>query len=247
MFLPCNVKVMVFWALSLLVAGSLHAEELDLAKARTVDWSKEEHGKVLRALAVLAPLPGPLEVSRELRKGNGIRLSTEDREHTIVVALGILASGTRYTVTQATIDRFHKHIELTVIVEPPSRETVATPGKKDADVSEDFFIAPTQPAEPKVKLLQPLLPQAAQPIHGITEGNTAVFIPAGKLDPGKWWLRVVSKLKENGKFSELPPITDTFIVNDNRLYAKGEKGRNTPEPGLKKPNSPGVTDGLGGP
>ena len=247
MILQGSVKVLAFGALILLAAGWLCAEELDLAQARTVDWSKEEHGKVLRSLAVIAPMSEPLEVSKELRKGNGIRLSTEDRAHTVVVAMGVLVPGTRYTVAQASIDRFLKHVELTVILEPPDRETVAAPERKEAGASDDFFIAATKPAEPRVKLLQPLLPQAAEPIRGTAEGNTAVFIPTGKLDPGKWWLRVVSKLKENGKLIELPAIADTFLVNDNRLYQKGEKGRNTPELGLQKPNSRSVTEGLGGP
>ncbi|MBI3830978.1 MAG: hypothetical protein HY291_15770 [Planctomycetes bacterium] len=225
-------------ALTLGLAFQAAAEELELTKAKTIDWSREDQGGVQAARALLAPTADPKELSEELKRGNGVRLSSEDDVHVVVVALGPLAAGTTYALTQTQIDRFSHLVELTFEIGKPPRDAsdakAAETKKKD---EEELIIAPAAAPPPKV------VPQS---ITGTVAGNTAIFLPAGKLEYGTWYLRVKTIFKDGGKRTELPVKTDTFLIKDNRPMTKADKGRNTPEVGLQRPTSHSVTEGMGG-
>lgn len=215
------------------------AEELDLTKAKTIDWSREDQGGVQAARALLAPTADPKELAEELKRGNGVRLSSEDDLHVVVVALGPLAEGATYALTQTHIDRFRHLVELTFEIGKASKSASEAKAEVEAKkkVEDDLIIAPAAAPPPKV------VPQS---ITGSATGNTAIFLPAGKLEFGMWYLRIKTIVKDGGKRTEAPTVTDTFVIKDNRPMTKAEKGRNTPEVGLQRPTSRSVTDGMGG-
>lgn len=215
------------------------AEELDLTKVKTVDWSKEALGGIKTQQAMLAPTMDPKELAGLMQRGNGVKLSSEDDAHAVVVALGPVGTGTSYALTQTYIDRFRHLIEITFEITKPS------PGATEAKAAleakkpqqEEIVIASTKAPPPR------LVPQS---LDGYATGNTAFFLPAGKLEFGTWYLRVKTFMKDGDKRSEAPAITDTFVVKDDRPILKGEKGKKTPTIGMDVPNSPSVTDGMGG-
>ena len=150
-----------FFMRSILLAGivlastTATAEDLDLTRIKLFDWSLKEFGHVRGAHALLAPSADPKTVAEETRKQFGIRLSTEDVAHTIVLSAGIQSQGTRLILQRATIDRFRHLVELEVLIEKPSAKN-APPKKangkakeKEAAVDEEFVIGPARPELPK--------------------------------------------------------------------------------------------------
>jgi len=227
-------------AMAAALACGAWAEDLDLTRARTVDWAKEAFGAVKQARALISPTADPKTLAEELRKGHGARLSSEDPEHAVVLALGPLEQGATYVVSQALIDRFRHIVELTVEITRPSREAraAAAENAKKPAPEDELIIAPADAPPPK--------PAGPQTIEGAAAENSAVIIPAGKLEFGTWYLRVKTFVKDGGKRAEAPALTDTFTIKDDRPYTKELRGRKTPEIGMQKPDSPSVTEGMGG-
>ncbi|MCW8129233.1 MAG: hypothetical protein KIS92_02510 [Planctomycetota bacterium] len=233
-----TTRILFFLAGAALLAMPARGEELDLTKVRTFDWSKEEAGGIKARQALLSPTLDAKELAGLMRRGNGVRLSSEDPEHAVVVALGQVPAGTVYALTQTHIDRFRHIVELTFEITKPA------PGQTDAKAAlevkkapqDDLVIAPVN--APPARALPPS-------VDGVAAGNTAFVVPAGRLEFGTWYLRVRTFIKEADKRTEAPAITDTFAVKDDRPILKGEKGKKTPSAGLEVPNSRSVTEGMG--
>ncbi|MCK6473055.1 MAG: hypothetical protein L6R28_15030 [Planctomycetes bacterium] len=225
----------------LLVAASACAEELDLTRIETIDWAAEDQGGETGAHLLLSPTDDPAELAELMRKLYGVRLSSEDPQHAVVIALGRQPEGVKLELTRTTMDRFGKLVELEALITMPERApnaAGAANGEKKAD--EELVIVPTPPEGAK----EAKAPEVRARRNG---GNPAIFLPTGKLEPGTWYLRVKYTRTQDGKSEELPAQTVSFSVKDNRPYQKGEKGRNTPNIGLEPPKSKSVTEGMGGP
>lgn len=230
--------------LSLLLAvARARAEELDLTRIKTIDWAAEDQGGETGAHLLLSPTDDPAELAELMRKLYGVRLSSEDPQHAVVIALGRQSEGVKLELTRTTMDRFGKLVELEALITMPDRAPKAAGaanGEKKADEAEELVIVPAPPEGAK----EAKAPEVRARRHG---GNPAIFLPTGKLEPGTWYLRVKFTRKQDGKSEELPVQTVSFSVKDNRPYQKGEKGRNTPNIGLEPPKSKSVTEGMGGP
>lgn len=225
-------------------AWNLCAEELDLTRIKTIDWAAEDQGGETGAHLLLSPTDDPAELAELMRKLYGVRLSSEDPQHAVVIALGRQPEGVKLELTRTTMDRFGKLVELEALITMPERVPqpagAANSEKKASEEGEELVIVPTPPEGAK----EAKSPEVRARRHG---GNPAIFLPTGKLEPGTWYLRVKYMRRQDGKSEELPVQTVSFSVKDNRPYQKGEKGRNTPNIGLEPPKSKSVTEGMGGP
>ncbi|MCZ7643862.1 MAG: hypothetical protein M5U26_01035 [Planctomycetota bacterium] len=222
------------------------AEELDLTGARTVDWAQEDHGGIAGPQALVAPTGDPVELAGLLKKLYGIRLSSEDAAHTVVLAAGAHPEGARLSVQRADIDRIRHVVELTAVLE------LAEGGREPAEIKpppkapEDEVLVIGK-ADPNARARpEPQKPEAPVAESRRAGGNPALFLPAGRLEPGTWWLRVKLSIRQGERLTEQPVRTDSFTVKDQRPYTQSTKGSRTPNAGLEPPDSPSVTRGMGG-
>ncbi len=234
---------------------AVNGEDLDLSQLKAFDWRLKEFGGQTKAQALISPTADPLELVECLKKKFGVRLTTENREHVIVISVGALAAHGDLKMTRANIDRIRKLIEIDVQLLrlrarplPKTSEEIAAARVKSLEEAAPGEIQITPAAPPKKGRQKGLLPEPP-PVARTRDlgGNPTFLLPIGVLEAGTWWLQVTTNTEGEAKGKVTGPVAHPFIIKDHRNYQKkGGKGHNTPEVGLKKPDSPSVLDGMGG-
>ena len=98
--------------LMLSMSSGVVGEELDLSDLKAFDWAVKKNGAQVRSRILLAPTADPIELVRLWKKKFGIRLTTEDATHAIVVSVGRVKSHGDLKIKRADIDRMRRLIEL---------------------------------------------------------------------------------------------------------------------------------------
>ncbi len=228
---------------ALLGAGFGFAEELDLSAARAFDWAQASEGRVVSAHCLLSPTDEPKELAKELRKQFGVRLTTDDAAPTLIVSAGIAPAGARLTITRADIDRIKHLVEVSATLELPE-PGAEPPAPQAAPAPEEpvLMIGRAQAPVPNPAPERPT-PRAAE--NEKEGGNPALRVPAGRLDPGSWWLRYKLTIRQGERTTVRPAQTEAFTVKDLRPADQARGRQRDTEPGLQAPTSKSVTEGMG--
>lgn len=218
---------------------SASGEDLDLTQAKGFDWADKANGGETRSHALLAPTQDSVELVRMLKKIHGIRLTTLDAVHTAVVSAGPTPSDARFRITRGLIDRFRRLIHLDATLTVPSRKKTKPKAESEGAIEELVIRAARPAAGAPVKPVDPSVQTSRD------GSNPTLMLPVGRLEEGRWWIRVKMTWKKGANSVERAPMTASFVVQDHRP-SKEKTHRREPEVGLQKPDSPSVLDGMGG-